>query len=130
MERAAGKMPSQPRSCKECCMQFTGPVPYLDHMQSAKHKKKMATLNQTDAPAAPVDTRVVGPVKSTSILRHPLPFSCKLCNVSMNCEAALTAHNKTFNFLVLKYYSETCATNPANSVFAEASRRKVRKKSP
>ncbi|KAL3210983.1 hypothetical protein MRX96_036746 [Rhipicephalus microplus] len=94
MERAAGKMPSQPRSCKECCMQFTGPVPYLDHMQSAKHKKKMATLNQTDAPAAPLDTRVVGPVKSTSILRHPLPFSCKLCNVSMNCEAALTAHNK------------------------------------
>lgn len=94
MERAAGKMPSQPRSCKECCMQFTGPVPYLDHMQSAKHKKKMATLNQTDAPAAPLDTRVAGPVKSTSILRHPLPFSCKLCNVSMNCEAALTAHNK------------------------------------
>lgn len=88
-------MPSTPLSCKECCMQFTGPVPYMDHMQSAKHKKKMAALNQTDDPAAaPADTKAAAPVKGTSILRHPLPFSCKLCNVSMNCEAALTAHNK------------------------------------
>ncbi|KAH8009554.1 hypothetical protein HPB51_018247 [Rhipicephalus microplus] len=46
------------------------------------------------------------------------------------CRSADTTGIMTFNFLVLKYYSETCATNPANSVFAEASRRKVRKKSP
>uniref|UniRef100_A0A224YD49 Mucin n=1 Tax=Rhipicephalus zambeziensis TaxID=60191 RepID=A0A224YD49_9ACAR len=88
------QMPSTPLSCKECCMQFTGPVPYMDHMQSAKHKKKMAMLNQTDAPAAAADTKVAGTTKGTSLLRHPLPFACKLCNVSMNCEAALTAHNK------------------------------------
>lgn len=75
-------------------MQFTGPVPYMDHMQSAKHKKKMAALNQTDAPAAATNTKAAGAVKGTSILRHPLPFACKLCNVSMNCEAALMAHNK------------------------------------
>ncbi|XP_075530241.1 zinc finger RNA-binding protein-like [Dermacentor variabilis] len=87
-------MPSMPLSCKECCMQFTGPVPYMDHMQSAKHKKKMASLNQTDASAPATDSKGVAAIKGSSILRHPLPFACKLCNVSMNCEAALTAHNK------------------------------------
>lgn len=75
-------------------MQFTGPVPYMDHMQSAKHKRKMATLNQTDASAPASDSKGVAAVKGSSILKHPLPFVCKLCNVSMNCEAALMAHNK------------------------------------
>ncbi|KAK8777706.1 hypothetical protein V5799_020954 [Amblyomma americanum] len=93
-------MSSKRLSCKECCMQFTGPVPYMDHMQSARHRKKMAALNQTDAGPA-TGGNATAPAsngkeaKHPAVgLKHPLPFVCKLCNMAMNCETALIAHNK------------------------------------
>ncbi|XP_077492632.1 uncharacterized protein LOC144103804 [Amblyomma americanum] len=93
-------MSSKRLSCKECCMQFTGPVPYMDHMQSARHRKKMAALNQTDAAPA-TGGNATAPASNgkeakhpAAGLKHPLPFVCKLCNMAMNCETALIAHNK------------------------------------
>lgn len=88
-------------SCKECCMQFTGPVPHMDHMQSARHRKKMAALNQTDDAAAGMGGQETASAsngkevnRAAKGLKHPLPFVCKLCNMAMNCETALIAHKK------------------------------------
>lgn len=82
-------------------MQFTGPVPYMDHMQSARHRKKMAALNPSDEAAAAPGGQETTPASNgkeenrpAKRLQHPLPFVCKLCNMAMNCETALIAHKK------------------------------------
>ncbi|KAK8774436.1 hypothetical protein V5799_011030 [Amblyomma americanum] len=60
----------------------------------------MAALNQTDAGPA-TGGNATAPAsngkeaKHPAVgLKHPLPFVCKLCNMAMNCETALIAHNK------------------------------------
>uniref|UniRef100_A0A131YUW8 Mucin n=1 Tax=Rhipicephalus appendiculatus TaxID=34631 RepID=A0A131YUW8_RHIAP len=97
-------MASTQFACRECSMQFSGPMPYMDHLKSARHQKKVAAhrlLTEMAAGGAPVNssldiiTAASSPVAATQSPQiAPLPFVCKLCDVAMNCEDALIAHNK------------------------------------
>lgn len=98
------QMASTHLACLECSMQFSGPMPYMDHLKSARHQKKVAAhrlLAETTAGGAPVNSSldIITPVSSSvtpspSLQIAPLPFVCKICDVAMNCEDALVAHNK------------------------------------
>lgn len=88
-------------SCDDCNMKFSGPLPYMDHIKSAKHLKKVAALKQLKSVlgkgdfSAASETKEAGEVlRSVAMLKDPLPFICEVCNVSMNSEDALIAHNK------------------------------------
>lgn len=89
-------------SCKDCNVKFSGPLPYMDHVKSAKHLKKVAALKRLQNLLGKGDVSTASETEEAgSILRlaaagqkDPLPFICELCNVSMNSEAALIAHNK------------------------------------
>lgn len=84
-------------------MHFSGPMPYMDHLKSARHLKKVAAHRQMEALIG-AGAEVLSPdvkleVTSTatglsSLQVAPLPFVCKLCDVAMNCEDALIAHQK------------------------------------
>ncbi|KAH6920121.1 hypothetical protein HPB50_028893 [Hyalomma asiaticum] len=68
--------------CKECSKEFSGPVPYMYHLQSARHQKKVATRKQLDM------------LSGGATAVQPFPFNCNLCNVAMSCEEDLRAHNE------------------------------------
>ncbi|KAH6924542.1 hypothetical protein HPB50_019426 [Hyalomma asiaticum] len=90
--------------CKECTMQFSGPMPYMDHLKSARHQKKVAaqkhleilTGGGTTVSSSLGSGTAVGYTVTASPSLHidSLPFVCKLCNIAMNCQDALTAHNQ------------------------------------
>ncbi|KAH6924543.1 hypothetical protein HPB50_019427 [Hyalomma asiaticum] len=90
--------------CMECSMQFSGPMPYMDHLKSARHQKKVAAQKHlemltgggtTVSSSLGSGTAVGYPVTASPSLQiGALPFVCKLCNVAMNCQDALTAHNQ------------------------------------
>ncbi|KAL1435606.1 hypothetical protein MTO96_010987 [Rhipicephalus appendiculatus] len=71
-------------------MQFSGPMPYMDHLKSARHQKKVAAhrlLTEMAAGGAPVNssldiiTAASSPVAATQSPQiAPLPFVCKLCD--------------------------------------------------
>ncbi|XP_077485374.1 uncharacterized protein LOC144095553 [Amblyomma americanum] len=97
-------MASMGYSCQLCSMHFSGPVPCMDHLKSAKHQKKVATERYLEAlaeggrPAAgsAMNTHVsAASAGSATILAQNalLPFVCKLCNVAMNCQEVLIVHN-------------------------------------
>lgn len=83
-------------------MQFSGPMPYMDHLKSARHQKKVAaqkhlemlTGGGTTVSSSLGSETAVGYPVTPSLQIDPLPFVCKLCNVAMNCQDALTAHNQ------------------------------------
>lgn len=85
-------------------MQFSGPMPYMDHLKSARHQKKVAAQKHlemltgggtTVSSSLGSEPAVSYPVTASPSLQiDTLPFVCKLCNVAMNCQDALTAHNK------------------------------------
>ncbi|XP_037272552.2 uncharacterized protein LOC119164464 isoform X1 [Rhipicephalus microplus] len=97
-------MASTQLACRECSMQFSGPAPYMDHLKSARHQKKVAAhrlLAEIAAGGAPVNSSPdVMTAASPSAARQPstqtapMPFVCKLCDVAMNCEDAMIAHTK------------------------------------
>lgn len=85
-------------------MHFSGPVPYMDHLKSARHQKKVVTQKHLEAlteggisaTETALDTHLSPvPTASAAVLAQNalLPFVCKLCNVAMNCQEALNAHN-------------------------------------
>lgn len=86
-------------------MHFSGPVPYMDHLKSAKHQKKVATQRHLEvltteggisAAVPALDTHMSeASTASAAVLAQSalLPFVCQLCNVAMNCQDALNAHN-------------------------------------
>ncbi|KAL3208745.1 hypothetical protein MRX96_038860 [Rhipicephalus microplus] len=98
------QMASTQLACRECSMQFSGPTPYMDHLKSARHQKKVAAhrlLAEIAAGGAPVNSSPeVMTVATPSAARQPstqtaaMPFVCKLCDVAMNCEDAMIAHTK------------------------------------
>ncbi|KAL3204247.1 hypothetical protein MRX96_041298 [Rhipicephalus microplus] len=90
--------------CRECSMQFSGPVPYWDHLRSLKHKKRVEThrmLVEVAASESPLncspDVKTgAGPSAagqpSPQIASKPLV--CELCCVTTTCEDDLIAHVK------------------------------------
>lgn len=96
-------MASTQFACKECSMHFSGPMPYMDHLKSLRHQKKVAAHRQMETLLGG-GTELCGPnikLEVTSAATGlptmqiaPLPFVCKLCDVAMNCQDALIAHNK------------------------------------
>ncbi|KAH8031678.1 hypothetical protein HPB51_019807 [Rhipicephalus microplus] len=53
------QMASTQLACRECSMQFSGPTPYMDHLKSARHQKKVAAhrlLAEIAAGGAPVNS--------------------------------------------------------------------------
>ncbi|XP_050050399.2 uncharacterized protein [Dermacentor andersoni] len=101
--KCCSQMASTHFACKECSMHFSGPMPYMDHLKSARHLKRVAAHRQMEALIG-AGAEVLSPdvkleVTSTatglsSLQVAPLPFVCKLCDVAMNCEDALIAHQK------------------------------------
>ncbi|XP_037581541.1 zinc finger RNA-binding protein [Dermacentor silvarum] len=90
-------------ACKECSMHFSGPMPYMDHLKSARHQKKVAAHRQMEAligAGAEVrspDIKLEVTSAATglpSMQIAPLRFVCELCDVAMNCEDALISHKK------------------------------------
>ncbi|XP_077485368.1 zinc finger RNA-binding protein-like [Amblyomma americanum] len=104
--------------CQLCSMQLNGPAPYKDHLKGAKHLKKVAThgnleaLSEGGRPAAEsamdTDASAASVGSPTILAQNPLfPFVCKLCNVAMNCEAALVSHNTGKKHMKALYTEET-----------------------
>lgn len=84
-------------------MHFSGPMPYMDHLKSARHQKKVAAHRQMEAligAGAEVrspDIKLEVTSAATglpSMQIAPLPFVCELCDVAMTCEDALISHKK------------------------------------
>lgn len=92
---------------------FSGPVPYLSHIKSAKHLKKVAAVKQlqsvlgkSDVVSTASEGKEAGDIPRLPAVqkKDPLPFICEVCNVSTNTEATLIAHYKGKKHLkVLKY---------------------------
>lgn len=100
-------------SCDDCNMKFSGPLPYMDHIKSAKHLKKVAALKQLNSllgkgdVSASSETKEAGEVpRSAAMLKVVLPFICEVCNVSMNSEDSLITHKKGKKHLKALKYQE------------------------
>ncbi|CAN7995431.1 unnamed protein product, partial [Ixodes hexagonus] len=73
--------------CKECNKTLSGPAPYLDHIKSAKHQKRVASLGKLES-----FLEDGGQTKAPSTENNP--FECKVCRVFMNSLGSLETHNK------------------------------------
>ncbi|KAH8033118.1 hypothetical protein HPB51_007583 [Rhipicephalus microplus] len=89
-------------ACRECSMQLSAPVSYMDHLKSPKHQKKvqahrllveMATggspVNSSPDVITTIDPSTAG---QPSPQVASMPFVWKICVVAMNCEDDLIAH--------------------------------------
>lgn len=110
---ASGNMASRQLSCEECNVKFTGPLPYIDHIKSAKHLKKAAAVRQLQSVLDVVSTASeakeagdIMPKLAAVQKKDPLPFTCELCNISTNSEAALIVHSKGKKHLKALKYQE------------------------
>lgn len=78
--------------CKPCNKALSGPAPYLDHIKSAKHQKRVASLEKLESF---LDDKGETAGAGTSV---PVPesnlFECKVCGVSTNSLGSLEAHNR------------------------------------
>ncbi|XP_029839216.2 zinc finger protein 346 [Ixodes scapularis] len=78
--------------CKPCNKTLSGPAPYLDHIKSAKHQKRVASLEKLesflDDKGEPAGAATSVPVPENN------PFECKVCRVSTNSLGSLEAHNR------------------------------------
>ncbi|KAL3244643.1 hypothetical protein MRX96_018626 [Rhipicephalus microplus] len=98
------KMESAQFVCRECSMQFSGPVPYWDHLRSPKHKKSVEThrmLVEVAASGSPLNCSpdvisAAGPSAAGQPSPHiaSMPLVCELCDVTTTCEDDLIAHVK------------------------------------
>lgn len=109
---ASVNMATRQLSCEECNVKFSGPLPYIDHIKSAKHLKKVAAVRQLqsvlDVVSTASEAKEAGDMPNVATVqkKDPLPFTCELCNVSMNSEAALIAHTKGKKHLKALKYQE------------------------
>lgn len=78
--------------CKPCNKTLSGPAPYLDHIKSAKHQKRVASLEKLesflDDKGEPAGAATSVPVPENN------PFECKVCGVSTNSLGSLETHNR------------------------------------
>uniref|UniRef100_A0A6B0V7L0 Putative mucin n=1 Tax=Ixodes ricinus TaxID=34613 RepID=A0A6B0V7L0_IXORI len=78
--------------CKPCNKTLSGPAPYLDHIKSAKHQKRVASLEKLESF---LDDKGETAGASASV---PAPennlFECKVCGVSTNSLGSLETHNR------------------------------------
>lgn len=89
-------------SCSQCNKVFNGPVPYLSHIKSEKHRQKASGMDEPNAVtrrsvAACIESTASGPASGPlqALMRRSRPYSfCELCKVALNSETAVDIHNK------------------------------------
>ncbi|XP_077493856.1 uncharacterized protein LOC144104614 isoform X2 [Amblyomma americanum] len=89
-------------SCYHCQKVFNGPVPYLSHMKSEKHRQKACVGDDISVATRRTVAETIegsasglafGPLQA--LLRKARPYSfCELCKVALNSESAMDIHNK------------------------------------